>query len=133
MAREYQSYAIVVLFLGIIAAAFTGSGIQYIGIHAECEDGIDNNQNGFIDIGDDGCFEYPYQDGAGEDITDPASRYQGNNYVSLFDYHLQISQPGQDEAVICTALGFGFYLPEDQQKAEQWINENAVDCSPYLP
>ena len=115
MASNKKSMGIVLLFLGILAAAFAGSPPQYIGIHADCEDGVDNNDNGFIDIGDEGCLQYPYEDGAGEDFTDPALMYQGNNYVSLFDYHLQISQPGQDEAVICTASAFGFYLPDDQR------------------
>ena len=133
MASNKRSMGIVFLFLAILAGAFAGSAPQYIGIHSDCEDGIDNNDNGYIDVEDEGCFQYPYEDGSGEDLTDIASRYTGNNYVSLFDYHLEISQPGQEEAVICTASVFGFYLPEDDQKANQWINENNANCEPYMP
>lgn len=134
-ASTYQSFAIVSLFLVIIAAAFGGSPAADMSIHQECEDGIDNNGNFDIDIGDIGCFEYPYADGNGEDPTPMNERYTRNvPYPSLFDYHIENTTPGpQEEAVVCSALGFGLYNSEDSQSASEFVATNGIDCSPYIP
>ena len=126
---------IVLLFLGIIASAFNGSVSSGVTIHQDCQDGIDNNGDFNIDIGDIGCFEYPYSDGNGEDPTPIEDRYTKNvEYPSLFDYHIQNTTPGgQEEAVVCTALGFGLYSPEDEQSANEWAFNNGFDCSSYMP
>ena len=126
---------IVFLFLGIIASAFGGSVSSGVTIHQECEDGIDNNGNFDIDIGDLGCFEYPYSDGNGEDETPIEDRYKSNTpYPSLLNYHIDNTTPGpEEEAVICSALAFGLYDPEDSQSASEYIAANGYDCSPYMP
>lgn len=134
-ASTYQSFAIVSLFLVIIAASFGGSPAADITIHAECEDGIDNDGDFNVDIGDQDCFEYPYSDGNGEFNTPGYERYTSSKaYPSLFEYHLANSTPGpQQEAVVCSGLGFGVYNSEDAQAASDWVNSNNVNCQNYLP
>ena len=133
MSKVYQSGAIVAIFLLLIASAFSGSGQTVIGIHEECKDGIDNDGDSDIDIGDNECFFYPYEDGNAEDPTPVNERYTANNYVSLFDYHLENSPPGVDESTICFALATNAYNESDEAKANAWVNENEVDCAGQGP
>lgn len=121
------------MFLAILAGALTGKGVVTVGISAECEDGLDNDADLDIDIGDQQCFEYPYADGNGESDTPMNERYVSTNYVSLFEWHLQNSPQGAEDSIICTALGFGYYQPDDVEAASAWVDANGVDCTPYLP
>lgn len=90
------------LFLGILASAFTG--IDESGIHAECADRVDNDGNApeifiyghpgtisslsGIDAQDQNCLFYPYADGNGESDTPSSQQYQrSGEYPSLFEYH----------------------------------------------
>ena len=133
MASNKRSMGIVFLFLAILAGAFAGSLPQYVGINPECEDGLDNDGDLDVDIGDQQCLEYPYADGNGESDTPMNQRYTSNNYVSLFDWHLQNAPPGAEGAIICTSLGFGYYNADDVQSASAWVDQTGTDCSPYLP
>lgn len=121
------------MFLAILAGALTGKGVLTVGINAECEDALDNDGDQDIDIGDQQCFEYPYADGNGESDTPMNQRYASTNYVSLFEWHLQNSPAGSEDSVICSALGFGYYQPDDVEAASAWVDSNGVDCSPYQP
>jgi hypothetical protein len=112
MEKKYQQGAIVFLFLGILAGAFAGSLPKTYG----------------------SCFNYPFEDGNGETDTPLNERYTGENYLSLFEYHLNYaSSPQEAEGAICSALGFGTYNSEDASTASAWVDSNNVDCSPYLP
>lgn len=88
------------LFLGILASAFTG--VDESGIHAECADGVDNDSSAGqifvyqtyqtneigIDANDFNCLFYPYADGNGESNTPSSQQYQrSGEYPSLFEYH----------------------------------------------
>lgn len=119
--------------MAILAGALTGKGVVTIGIHADCQDGLDNDGDQDVDFGDNECYQYPYSDGAGESPTPMSERYQSNNYVSLFDWHLENAPPGLEPDVVCVALAFGYYNDVDAQKASQWVDENGVDCTPYQP
>ena len=134
MSKKYQSAGILALFLVLIAGAFTGSLPETYGYSTECTDDMDNDLDGFIDVADESCFQYPFEDGNGETDTPLNERYTGENYLSLFEYHLNYaSSPSEAEAAICSALGFGYYNSEDAQTASSWVDSNNVDCSPYLP
>lgn len=133
MSKRYQNAGIVVLFLAILAGALAGSPRTYIGISAECEDGLDNDGDNDIDFGDSECYEYPYADGNGESNTPNSERYASTYYVSLFDWHLQNSPPGFEEEVVCTALAFGYYNGDDSEAASIWVDSNNIDCTPYQP
>ena len=133
MQKRYQNAGIVFLFVAILAGALTGSARTYVGIHAECEDGLDNDGDLDVDFGDQQCFEYPYADGNAESDTPMNERYTSNNYVSLFDWHLQNAPLGTEAEVVCVALGFGYYNSQDVQSASAWVDQNGVDCSPYTP
>ena len=133
MSKRYQNAGIVVLFLAILAGALAGSPRTYIGISAECEDGLDNDGDLDIDFGDQQCYEYPYSDGNGESTTPFNERYTSTWYVSLFEWHLENAPPGFEENIICTALGFQYYNADDAEAASMWVDQNGVDCSPYTP
>lgn len=112
-----RSIGIVLLFLGILAASFTGTNES--GIHSECTDGIDNDSsspellaygtpqtvspiNG-IDTQDQNCLFYPYADGNGEDPTPIGEQYQrSGEYPSIFEYH----KDNGGQIPICHGLRF---------------------------
>lgn len=122
--------AVGVLLLGMLLGnAITGASV--IGYHADCIDGIDNNQNGMIDGMDYGCSEYPYADGNGEDYTPKDQRMTGENYVSLFEYHIDYMVTGspEQENSICSGIMFPLYDENDMPLALQWENDNAANCA----
>ena len=127
------------LFLLILATAFTGMAQPAPTYHEDCTDGIDNppNTNGGEDIFSQGCAEYPYSDGNGEEFTTSQDRYSQSidDYPSLFEYHMNYSPDAFTlEAILCSALGFGWYATsDDAQDASQYISDNMIDCSPYMP
>ena len=87
--KKMASGFLVALF---IAFAFTGSvKAQPIGIHEECQDGIDNDGEGDIDENDFHCMEYPFADGAGESPTtmgESGKAFSSDSYeMTLFEYH----------------------------------------------
>lgn len=84
---DSRGKALVAIFLGLLAVAFTGTDTPGIGFAKECIEGIDNDADGFIDWADTECFDYPYADGNGESYTQIGSDYQGEYYeYSMFDY-----------------------------------------------
>lgn len=117
----------------LVATAFTGTSLKAIEIHSDCEDGLDNDLDGQIDIEDDPCFQYPYADGNGEQETPLNERYTSSSYVSLFDYHIENSAQEYLEEVVCFALTTGLYNESDEQKAINWTVENDVDCTGQGP
>lgn len=84
---------IIALF---VAVAFTGVATgEPIGIHEECMDGInnDNDQNNLIDGFDYQCFIYPFADGGGESTTTtgPSGKAFSSDSgyeMSVFDYQM---------------------------------------------
>ena len=155
-----RSVSIVLLFLGIIAASF--SGINESGLHSQCTDGIDNDQdsgtpyiytdgngqtvlstlNG-VDGEDDQCMEYPYADGNGEDYTPPADRYgRMTGYSSLFDYHTEHG----GLISVCHGLRFSgeptsgstpiltnnpWYNGQEVADASLWVTQNSPMNAPH--
>ena len=134
--KGYRASVLMALFLGIIAASFTGD-LSEIGYSSECTDGLDNDgdQNaidGGIDSTDFSCFEYPYSDGNGDTNTPSNERYTSNrDYPSLFDYHRDFG----GFQVVCDAYGNGYYdqLPEQKAEADVWLNAQGlprIGCPP---
>ena len=78
----------IAIFLTVAVNAIIGG--TYIGIHAECQDGIDNdNDNGMIDVHDPDCASYPYADGNGESPTPIVDRYtEDSNPQTLDTYRI---------------------------------------------
>jgi hypothetical protein len=124
---------IVAIMLLLVATAFTGTSLKTIEIHSDCEDSLDNDLDGQIDLEDDPCYVYPYADGNGEQETPLNERYTSSKYVSLFDYHIQNSGPHYVEEAVCFALTTGMYNESDEQKAINWSIENDVDCESQGP
>ena len=148
------------LFLGIIAAAF--SGVNKSGLHAECTDGIDNDVdaavpfiytdgNGVqqlstlngVDGQDASCMEYPYADGNGEDYTPAGDRYgRIGGYSSLFGYHADYGGLPS----VCHGLRFSgeptsgtpaiatndpWYNGQEVSDASLWVIQNSPFNSPH--
>lgn len=77
---------VIGIFISVAVNALVGG--TYIGIHEECKDGIDNdNDNGMIDVHDPDCASYPYADGNGETPTPLADRYTEDNNPSSLDVY----------------------------------------------
>jgi len=155
-----RSISIVLLFLGIIAASFTG--VSESGIHSECMDGIDNDNDAGVPFiytdgnfqqqlsslnGVDGedaqCMEYPYADGNGENPTPPGEQYQRfTGYSSLFEYH----EDHGSLTSICHGLRFSgeftsgtppiptndpWYDGEEVGLASLWVIQNSPMNAPH--
>lgn len=127
MASSYQSFAIVFLFLGILAGAFAGNS-EPLSIHQECTNGLDDdNSQGVlddfgpsgIDIEDIDCFYYPMSDGNGEDTTDPNEWFRSiRDYPSLFEYHRDNGGPN----AVCAGYAQGLYHGQGQtQEADDFL------------
>ena len=128
--------AVGVLLLGMLLGnAITGALV--IGYHAECIDGIDNNEDGLIDGMDSACSEYPYADGNGEDFTPMEDRMNKDSYLSLFEYHRDYMQPMSQEQIdtICAYILIqpGGYEEPDTQNGIEWTIENNVNCEMHGP
>lgn len=80
---KYQGKAIMVIFLTLLAVAFTGAEIGKVGIHPDCLDGVDNDGDGSTDFADNQCEEYPFADGGGEY---PTTFGQGGKAYSSIAY-----------------------------------------------
>lgn len=138
--NKTRSSVALALVLVILASALTGMGQPTPTYHEDCVDGIPNppdTAQGSQDIFSQGCAEYPYSDGNGEEFTPIQDRYGQNfdEYPSLFEYHMIHSpDPQTIEAILCVSLGFGWYTTNsDSQEASQYISDNMIDCSPYMP
>lgn len=78
----------------MVAVAFTGTPNEVIGIHAECEDMIDNDSDGAIDAFDDQCWEYPFADGGAEygTTTYPNGKMWSSDSYSMTLHEWRVSQ-----------------------------------------
>jgi len=134
--QGYRAGAILALFLILIAASFSGK-VEALAISSECTDGLDNDGDlnsidGGIDVEDDACLSYPYNDGNGEEVTPINERYNSiREYPSLFEYHRDY---GGFNAV-CDAFAGGYYdqFPEQKAEADIWLNAQGqprINCPP---
>lgn len=77
----------------LVAVAFTGSAQEVVGIHAECEDAIDNDGDSDIDAFDDQCWQYPFADGGAEYGTTPypnGKMWSSDSYsMTLHEWRVQ--------------------------------------------
>jgi len=77
----------------MVAVAFTGTPNEVIGIHADCNDVIDNDSDGETDAFDDQCWEYPFADGGGEYGTTPypsGKMWSSDSYsITLHEWRVQ--------------------------------------------
>lgn len=81
---------LVAFFVALLAVAITGSETRGVGFSKECIDGIDNDNDGFIDWADSDCKDYPYGDGLGETYTQTGADYTSDYYeVTRFEYRFQ--------------------------------------------
>lgn len=128
MASNYQTMAIVFLFLGVLAGAFAGN-MDPITIHQECKNGIDDDGSAGsiddvgasgIDVDDVDCFYYPMSDGNGESFTDPGDTFQSlREYPSLFEYHRDYGGPN----AVCLGFSQGLYEYENKmQEADIYLD-----------
>jgi hypothetical protein len=63
--------------IAVIVFAVGLAGVEPIGIHKECSDGINNDPSSdqHFDLFDGSCLEYPFADGNGETDTPPEDRF----------------------------------------------------------
>ena len=134
--KGYRAGAILALFLVLIAASFSGK-VEALAISSECIDGLDNDGDlnsidGGIDVEDAACFEYPYNDGNGEEVTPLNERYTSiREDPSWFEYHRDYG----GFYAVCGAYGGAIYDPFPEQKAEAdiWLNAQGlprINCPP---
>lgn len=67
------------LLLGAALAGSTALDDPITRVHSTCEDGLDNNGDSFIDVGDFDCLAYPWADGAGEKASTVVGVTVGEN------------------------------------------------------
>lgn len=134
MKRNSAAVAAVVLAL-ILGNALAGLAAP-IGYHAECTDGIDNNQDGFADGDDPECVQYPWADGNGESPTTVQGYYQSSDgYEFYADYiGTYVFDPQLQEQVLCAieALPDDFHEGE-AERATELIIENGLYCGGQGP
>ena len=85
----------------LVAVAFTGTAQEVVGIHAECEDMIDNDGDSDIDAYDDQCWEYPFADGGAEYGTTqyPTGKMWSSDSYSMTLHEWRVSQGDLDPAL----------------------------------
>jgi len=78
----------------LVAVAFTGTAQEVVGIHAECEDGIDNDGDTDIDAFDDQCWQYPFADGGAEygTTTYPTGKMWSSDSYSMTLHEWRVQQ-----------------------------------------
>ena len=108
MASKKVSIGLVFVVLFALSAVV---GNNSIGIHPECKDGInnDNDLSGHIDYADNDCFSYPYADGNGESFTPEQDRRTGDRYLDgnayNYWYDYAINNGINWDFAICPSLG----------------------------
>ena len=119
--RTYQASAAAFLLLLILATAFTGSPAP-VGIHAECEDLVDNDLDGAIDSNDQNCIEYPFADGNGESHTPLTERFTSSDgYVStIYDWWFEQLQSGAYTGDPCLTDTSTWYGPGNDGSGTQY-------------
>lgn len=107
----------VLLVLGAALAGTTATtviGPSSLGIHPDCEDGIDNDGDGGLDANDWGCVSYPWSDGMGEmETPQPQWGLNSGGYTSTtFAWwsHQYVIQTGQANACNQPMTDYNFFL-----------------------
>ncbi len=134
MKRNSAAVAAIVLAL-VLGNALAGIGPD-IGYHVECTDGIDNNQDGFIDGDDPECINYPWADGNGESPTESSGyNSQSDGYDFYADYLANyVVDPNIQESLICLISS----VPDDYhdgegERANELIIELNINCGQSGP
>lgn len=97
---------LIAIFFGLLAVAFTGDQSVGVGFSKECIDGIDNNGDSGIDVGDFNCINYPYADGGGEGGTS-GQEYTSEKYAfSYFDWEYNYDPYPTADSTWCYDLAF---------------------------
>lgn len=129
MKRNSAAVAAVILAI-ILGNALAGIGSP-IGYHIECTDGIDNNQDGFIDGDDPECIQYPWADGNGESPTTTQGYQESTGgYEFYADYiGTYVLDPQFQEQILCAIEA----LPDDYhegeaERATELIIEYGINC-----
>jgi len=134
MKRNSAAVAAIVLAL-VLGNALAGLGPK-VGYHVECTDGIDNNQDGFIDGDDPECINYPWADGNGESPTESAGYYgESDGYEFYADYiGTYAFDPSVQENILCAieALPDDFH-EGDSERASELIIELGINCQGQGP
>lgn len=104
-----------------------------IGIHPDCEDGVDNNGNGLSDFEDLNCQIYPYNDGNGEEPT-PLNQMNTNEngyaYGNEFNALLELNPNSIWVIDICNAP----FIPYDNTvQNEAWVAQAGARLPCSLP
>ena len=94
-------------------------GIETIGIHPECEDGIDNDTDASIDEDDLDCNIYPFADGNGESFTPENERRTGDQYEPNNAWEWSLSKMGGIDP--CVQMYSQATQIEAYNAQEQWI------------
>ena len=137
MSMKKNSAAVAAVVLAVILGNALAGLAAPIGYHAECTDGIDNNQDGFIDGDDQECLSYPWADGNGESPTEVLKYFESNDgyefysdYVGAYVFDPQV----QAEQLCFIALVEDTPFQEgEQQRAIELILELDLSCGQVGP
>jgi hypothetical protein len=127
--RAYQASMAAFVLLLVLATAFTGKAAP-IGIHAECEDTVDNDLDGGIDSNDANCIEYPFADGNGESHTPQVDRFTApEGYVStIFDWWYSQVLNGGFTGDPCNLAAPSWYAAGNDGSGEQYDEFALNNC-----
>lgn len=133
MKRNSAAVAAVVLAL-VLGNALTGI-LPDIGYHIECTDGIDNNQDGFIDGDDPECLNYPWADGNGESPTQDSGYSQSTDGYEFYSDYVNnyVLDPQFKEQLLCAIEILPEYHQEDNERASEIIAEYGINCQGQGP
>lgn len=135
MKRNGAAFAAVVLaiILGNALAGMPGP----IGYHVQCTDGIDNNQDGFIDGDDPECNQYPWADGNGESPTEQRGYFESSDGYDLYSDYVftYVIDPMIQNELLCViaALGELEFHQGEAERAIEIINELGLGCQGMGP
>ena len=134
MKRNSAAVAAIILAL-VLGNALAGLGPK-VGYHIECTDGIDNNEDGFIDGDDPECLMYPWADGNGESPTESPGYFgESDGYEFYADYiGTYVFDPSIQEQNLCVIVA----LPEEfhegeSERATELIIELGINCQGQGP
>lgn len=96
-----------ILILGVLLIAMGSSNVDLTiedKFHSECLDYVDNDNDGNFDsFIDEKCHSYPYNDGSGENVTDPIDMFsKGQSGYDVYDDFFEYANFSFDQVVIIT-------------------------------
>ena len=96
-----------ILILGVLLIAMGSSNVDLTiqdKFHSECLDYVDNDNDGNFDsFIDEKCQIYPYNDGSGENVTDPNDMFsKGQSGYDVYDDFFEYANFSYDQVVIIT-------------------------------